>query len=135
MSLIQWQERFSVGISTIDRQHQRLIKMINELQKAMHNGKGNNVLARQIAELKNYVVVHFSTEEKLFEKYDYPLTMSHKLEHQSFVNKVKEFEADYAAGKAAISIKLFSFLSDWLRNHILKNDKKYAEFFASQGIL
>ena len=34
MSLIQWDDSYSVGVAELDAQHQRLIQMINELNDA-----------------------------------------------------------------------------------------------------
>ena len=34
-------------------------------------------------------------------------------------------ERAFAAGKKRVSLELMSFLSDWLREHIMVEDKKY----------
>jgi hemerythrin len=41
MSLIQWNDRLSVHVAEIDGQHQKLVGMINDLNDAMRQGKGN----------------------------------------------------------------------------------------------
>ncbi len=48
MPLIQWNESFSVNVVEIDKQHQKLVGMINDLYDAMHQGKGNDVLGKII---------------------------------------------------------------------------------------
>ncbi|NJM14282.1 MAG: hypothetical protein HC896_01855 [Bacteroidales bacterium] len=40
MSLITWNEKYSVGIKEIDNQHVNLVNIINELHDAMLKGKG-----------------------------------------------------------------------------------------------
>jgi hemerythrin len=40
MALIQWNDGLSVNVVEIDRQHQKLIGMINDLNDAMRQGKG-----------------------------------------------------------------------------------------------
>jgi len=38
-TLIEWNERYSVGISLIDDQHQRLVQMANELYEGCTQGE------------------------------------------------------------------------------------------------
>jgi hemerythrin len=45
------------------------------------------------------------------------------------VAKVLEFTKEFEQGRAAISMDLMRFLTDWLKNHIMKTDKAYAPFF------
>lgn len=41
MPLIQWNESLSVGVVEIDRQHRKLVELINDLNNAMRQGKGH----------------------------------------------------------------------------------------------
>ena len=134
MAFLEWQDSFSVKIPSIDKQHQKLIAMINELMDAMKQGKGNAVLSDIIEKLADYTVVHFNTEETYFEKYGYPETEEHKKEHQDFVNKVLDFKQGFEAGKIGLSIEVMSFLKDWLKGHILGTDQKYSDFLVSKGV-
>ena len=42
--LITWSPAFSVGITEIDRQHKKLVDLVNKLYRALKNGQGNEVL-------------------------------------------------------------------------------------------
>jgi len=134
MALIEWDETFSVKVAGIDKQHQKLVSMTNELHDAMKQGKGKSIMSNIIIELINYTKTHFQTEEKYFEEFGYPEKDSHKKEHSDFVNKVKEFKNDFDNGKLGLSIEIMSFLSNWLRNHIKGTDKKYSKFFNEKGL-
>lgn len=134
MALINWDSSFSLGIQEIDRQHQKLVNMINELNDAMSQGKSKEVLGKIINELVSYTRVHFDTEEKYFEQYGYEEKEPHKTEHEKFVQTIREFANDFKQGKVGLSIKLMSFLSDWLTKHIKGTDKKYSEFLTSKGL-
>jgi hemerythrin len=48
MSIIQWDESFSVNVAEIDKQHQRLLEMINELYDAMRQGRGKVIIGKTI---------------------------------------------------------------------------------------
>jgi len=134
MPLIQWNDRFSVKIDEIDRQHQQLVTIINELYDAMKQGKGKDVLSGIIRNLIHYTKIHFQTEEKYFAKFNYPETAQHKREHDAFVDKVSDFKQDFEDGKLSVTISIMNFLSEWLQKHIKGSDQKYAKFFQENGL-
>jgi len=134
MALIQWNDSLSVNVKEIDRQHQRLVGMINELNDAMRQGKGNEVLKKTVRELIQYAATHFRTEEKYFDQFQYPDAAGHKKEHADFTRKVSDFKDGFEKGTLGLSIQVMGFLSDWLQNHIKGVDKKYGPFFNEKGL-
>jgi len=134
MALIQWDSTFSVNVAEIDKQHQKLIEFINNLNDAMKQGKGKDVLANIINELSNYATSHFAFEEGYFDKFGYPAAASHKLDHSNFVKKVSEFKNGFDSGQVALTVTVMNFLKDWLKNHIQGIDKKYSSFFNDKGL-
>ena len=134
MSLIKWDNNYSVNVSEFDNQHQKLVEMINELNDAMREGKAKDVLGKIIDGLLDYTGVHFSNEEKYFAQFVYPDTFSHKKEHNDFVKKVTEFKQGFDNGRLMLSMEIMNFLTDWLINHIQKSDKKYSSFFNGKGL-
>jgi hemerythrin len=127
MALLEWNDSLKVNVAVIDRQHQRLVQMINDLNDAMRKGKGKDALGKILNEMVRYAMTHF-------DRYQYPETAPHKAEHASFVSKVKQFKADYDKNKVGLTIELMNFLSDWLVNHIKGTDKKYGPFFNEKGL-
>jgi hemerythrin len=134
MPLIQWNPSYSVKVGEIDSQHQKLIVMINELNDAMLKGKGKDILSPIIDGLIAYTQVHFSKEELLFDKYQYPDAAAHKAEHVAFVKKVSDFRDGFRKGQMNLTINIMDFLSDWLVKHICGTDKKYSDFFNKNGV-
>lgn len=132
--MIQWNDDLSVKVAEIDRQHQKLIEMINELNEAMSQGKGRTVVGKIVSGLVSYTETHFRTEERYFDAFGYPEAYTHKKEHGAFVARVAEFRDGIAQGKIALSIEVMSFLSDWLRNHISVVDRKYSPFLREKGL-
>jgi hemerythrin len=135
MALFQWDDSFSVNVAEIDKEHQKLVAMINDLNDAMKQGKGKDILAKIIGELFAYAGSHFATEEEYFDKFRYPAAASHKLEHRNFVKKVSEFKDGFEKGQLALTVEVMNFLKDWLRKHIQGIDKKYGPFFNEKGLL
>ncbi len=134
MALIQWNETLCLNIAEIDAQHHKLVDMINELNDAMRQSKGKELLARILNGLVAYAGTHFKVEEVYFAKLGYPETEKHKAEHAAFVRKVSEFKQGFDAGKLGMSMQVMSFLSDWLQHHIKGSDKKYVAFFHEKGV-
>jgi hemerythrin len=134
MGMIQWSERLSVNVAEIDRQHQKLIGMINDLNAAMLEGKGRDVLRSILDGLVAYAGTHFQTEERYFARFAYPEAGAHQETHAEFVAKVSDFQQGLAADRAGLSVDVLLFLSDWLQQHIQIVDKKYSPFFNAHGL-
>jgi hemerythrin len=134
MASITWNEKLSVHVSEMDKQHQKLIQLINELNEAMAQGKGKETVNRTVSGLLNYTKLHFGEEEKLFDRFSYPEKENQKKMHQKFIEKAMEFKKQSETGHLALSIPVMNFLSDWLKNHIQIEDKKYGPFFNQKGI-
>lgn len=135
MAMIQWHSGLSVNVKEIDGQHQKLVKLISDLDDAMRLGKGKEMLGSIVSELAKYTMVHFSTEEKYFDQFGYPDAPDHKLEHRKFVEEVSKFRNEFDAGRVGLSIKVMDFLSDWLKNHIMGMDRKYGPYFNQKGLV
>ncbi|OEU64175.1 MAG: hemerythrin [Desulfobacterales bacterium S5133MH16] len=134
MDLISWNPSFNVDVEVIDKQHQMLVKMINELHDSMLAGKDKDVLLEMINRLSAYAAFHFAREEHYFDIFGYPETELHKKQHSDFELKVSTFENDFTEGRQSLSIEIMNFLSDWLVGHIKGSDKKYAPFLKERGV-
>jgi hemerythrin len=126
MSLIQWNENLSVHVPELDRQHQRLIDLINKLHAAMVQGKGAELLRPLLDEVLQYTVTHFDAEEKYMQQVKYPDFATHRAEHEQLKRKARELVSSLENGSARLSVPTMNFLRDWLTNHIQRVDRKYA---------
>lgn len=134
MSLIRWNDSFSVNVSKIDQEHKKLVEMVNELTDAMKEGQGKEVLGEILNGLIAYTASHFQTEENYFRQVKYPYADEHKEEHVAFVQKVSEFKQEFDAGRATVSVNVLQFLSKWLQTHIKGADQKYSSYLNEKGI-
>ncbi|MCG8566455.1 MAG: bacteriohemerythrin, partial [Desulfobacterales bacterium] len=132
--LMPWGHRLQLGIPSIDDQHRELVRMVNALHKAMRLKKGATESGRILEKLAEYTVYHFKYEEELFDAHGYKEKTAHKKIHDELVGKVLAFKKDFDSGRAAVSMDLMDFLTDWLRDHIMKTDKAYAPFLQSKGV-
>ena len=123
-----------MGIDSIDRQHQKLIGMINRLVKATDLTVRSEHVSDILTEMTRYASEHFRTEEELMEEYAYPLLTEHKALHQEFRKKTLEICNATMLGVESVPQVMFNYLRDWLRNHILTEDMKYRDFFAEYHV-
>jgi hemerythrin len=132
--MFEWKPEYAVGITSIDGQHQNLFAIARELYGAMGAGRGKSAVGRILDRLIQYTATHFAYEERLMEEFRYPELAKHRHEHQKLTQQVQAFQADYTAGRVAMSIQLLQFLKDWLEHHIQRDDQAYAPFLKSRAV-
>ena len=116
-------------IPLFDAQHKKLAGMINDLLIAIGNKTSASVIEEIVSRMTAYTEYHFNSEEKYFEKYDYPSKEEHIQAHQSFIDELHKFQAEMTRFKFLISLKVYHFLKNWIITHIAGMDKEYTEFF------
>ncbi len=133
MAFMEWKNNYSVHVEELDRQHQRLIQIINSLHDAMKIGAPKPALERILSDLVSYTRFHFQTEEQLMRAHRFPEYKEHLREHESLTATVVRFDEDLRAGRVALSVPLMQFLKSWLSSHILQSDVKYSPFMTGQA--
>jgi len=135
MPLMQWNEKMSVGIDSIDAEHKKLVGMLNDLYDGMRSGHGKEVLGKVLDNLIAYTAAHFKNEEKYFVQTGYPASAAHKKEHDDLTKQVLDVQAKYEAGAAGtLSLEVLSFLKNWLVTHIQGSDKAYGPHLKAKGV-
>ncbi|ADE13047.1 bacteriohemerythrin [Sideroxydans lithotrophicus] len=125
MAYLHWSNDLDTGIEVIDKQHQRIVDYLNELNNA--NDTGDQTATNHVLnELVDYTLTHFAFEEELQEKAQYPFLKAHKRVHEIFTKRVAEFQQRAAAGEN-VAPELLSMLKIWLVNHIKGDDADYVE--------
>jgi hemerythrin len=132
---VEWSSDLSVGIQEIDEQHQVLINLINRLyDEAIVRHAEEAVVIGILAELVDYTIVHFAVEESLFRIFHYPATEVHSKHHEELKQRVLEIQKRVVDGHEKADNELLLFLSNWLKNHIQREDKQYAPFLLKHGV-
>lgn len=127
---IEWNESYSVGIEAIDRQHKRLVEIINNLNELIAKGEKayEANYSSVFEELLKYTEYHFSYEEDEFiDKFQYHSADIHKATHRSFVRGLNDKLAQSNVATLEVGKQLYKNLSTWLLNHIAKADKAWSK--------
>lgn len=128
-----WTDALDIGIEEINRQHQRLIHIANELYRLTQRNADPGALKRVIQSLATYTKTHFSYEEQLLKRNHYPDFDDHKAYHEKLVQDVYRFADRVDRGEDVVN-ELLEFVKNWLTNHIMKSDMAYSKDLRAKGI-
>ncbi len=123
---IQWTEAMSVGHADLDRDHQRLIGILNHLGINIELGN-RSIVEFILDDLADYAQVHFQREERHLEELGFPELERHRSIHQSITHRIEDAKWKYFQGLSpSLEGELLTFLTAWLNHHILVEDMKYS---------
>lgn len=134
MEKIKWDESFSVGVSEMDRQHRRIIDLINSLIEKQAIEVDSEIISDTLTRMLEYANEHFRREEQYMLESAYPDYSRQRGEHNEFRKKTAFFSIDIIRGKATIPKEILTYLKDWWTNHILESDMRYKDFFSERGV-
>jgi hemerythrin len=134
MDRIEWDDALSVGVPKLDSQHKQLVCIFNKMTEERDPSVRSEVVSDILGELTRYAAVHFDSEEVLMRRYGFPGYEEHKQEHMSFTKKVAHLCVDASAHNPDLPESILSFLKNWLVDHLLYCDMKYAAFFGELDV-
>lgn len=133
MALLEWNDRYSVGVKTLDDQHSVLFGILNDLYDAMKKGQAQTVTGPLLHKLAEYTSHHFASEEALMVSARFAGLTAHRAKHRELIKQVEAYIARFERGDVMLSVDLFNFLRDWLTTHISKEDKEYGPWLVAHG--
>jgi hemerythrin len=130
----QWDSSLETGHVKIDNQHKQLIAALNNLIDAAKSGKGDAEIFKTLDFLTGYTIMHFSDEEKLQIKYDYPDYLVHKRIHEDFKKTVGDLTKKLRdeGPREELVNTVTDAVGAWLLNHIKGDDFRMAAFVKSK---
>jgi hemerythrin len=134
MPLLEWSAKYSVNVRELDRQHQQLFGMLNELYDAMQAGNGHDRVGSILERLLDYTQYHFTSEEALLREHGYAEDAAHRAEHAALSHHTRALQRRFAGGEIGVASETLRFLADWLKSHIVASDMRYAGFLNTKGV-
>ena len=123
MRVVQWDETLSVGNAEIDKDHQALFELLDQLRTAVREGQTEKVRLNILSELVRRTQAHFALEESVMARIAYAEAQAHRAEHGKLMAQVRELQDRVAQGDLSLSLSVFQFLYGWLARHIEVKDK------------
>jgi diguanylate cyclase (GGDEF)-like protein/hemerythrin-like metal-binding protein len=130
-SWMTFHSSYESGIAEIDSQHRTLVELINSLNNAIKENESSDLVARKLDELIAYTEFHFSKEEALMRKFEYPEYPAHKRIHADLMSEVERCKTQLETpGRELV---LLQTLKEWLVSHIEFSDKVMADYLKRCG--
>lgn len=134
MDVFQWDNRFETGLTEVDTQHQHLVAITNNFGTLIEkNGVRFEDLVEIFNELASYTQYHFTDEEMLMAEVgvDDRHVEYHVTQHHRFLQDVLDLHQEMATGGQEATEHVFTFLKDWLIQHILGIDMNLSRQIAA----
>jgi len=134
MPITTWSDEYSVNVREIDVQHQKMLELVNDLHSAVEACIDKNGLKSLLVELLEFTRLHFSTEEQLMEKHDYPELAEHHKEHRMLLQHLSDLVDAVSRGKSPTFCSDYDVSTDWALIHIIEFDNSLGAFLNSKGV-
>lgn len=126
----EWRDEFNIGVDIIDKEHQRLFKIINKLFMFKDEGKDDQWTCQEgIKFFKGHTMKHFAEEEAYMQSIGYAGLEQHRLIHNGFKqNTLPALEQELErTNYAPDSVDHFlGVCAGWLIGHTMTEDQAIA---------
>ena len=124
MLRLNWYKRYSINNEELDNHHKKLFSIFNGLYDACMKKNDDITLKLLIDELVYYSDYHFKAEEQYMRDCGYKEIDKHMAEHKYFTEWVIDLKRNYIVADFNICLDVIKFLGDWLKDHVIEEDKK-----------
>jgi diguanylate cyclase (GGDEF)-like protein/hemerythrin-like metal-binding protein len=130
---LTWHKAYESGLETIDREHQSLFSIANDLMNAMLAERPLTEALGLVDLLMQEVARHFLHEEAILAAINFPETPKHVELHRSLMSRAEQLAREFEAGDVAIG-DFFQFMAqDVIAKHLLNADREFFPYLANKG--
>jgi hemerythrin len=124
--LSAWNPSLATKVVLVDNEHQEIFRQAAMLNQAMIDGKGRQELKKLVDFIDDYIVTHFSHEEKVMDQYQCSVAEVNKQAHSRFIAKFKELKAkfDGQGANTSLVLDISTMINNWLIEHIKQIDSQ-----------
>ena len=126
MTQFPWTDDLCTGSSLMDGDHRKLVDLVNAFFQSMQSGQSNGHVSKAMKALIAYTGEHFVREEAEMDRIQYVAVLAHQAEHTKLLEQLVKLKAMLDAGGRMNVPAVADFLSQWLHDHILTADMKFA---------
>jgi hemerythrin len=124
MALLQWKDKFSVGIEAVDHEHRELIELINRLHDEMSSHTGKAAIEAFFGDLFKAISAHFALEERFMHERKYDELVQHKCDHERLLDEIRDIMDDFAEHDEVATDELAMRLESWFGRHFETHDAR-----------
>ncbi|NOX09378.1 MAG: hypothetical protein GXP22_07830 [Gammaproteobacteria bacterium] len=137
-AFLEWRDEWSLGIELIDKQHRQLVVIFNKIavlsivkDDQIDSAQRLTQLYEQLDIFYEKIKEHFSDEEDLMLKVNYPGHAEHARNHLMLRVELKQQIKHIEEEKGNVDMETLASLKIWFISHIISDDKEFADFFLS----
>lgn len=129
-----WCDDYASGTTGIDRHHVELLEQMGKLAHAIGSGQNTDSISMMLA---NQLKTHFSAEENLMRRYEYPFAGQHQRQHHALLVSFEKLCGEISTHERStirLLLDVQVFLIDWYINHITKSDRHLGHYLQRAGV-
>lgn len=126
MALFSWTSALATGNAFMDAEHHVLVERVDAVLEAISHARSKDTILGALADLSVYTREHFAQEEKQMQHIQYAGTREHIAEHRHLLHQVEALKARLDADEAVDVMEHYSFLTRWVKDHIMLVDTRLA---------
>lgn len=127
MRPLSFTDDLKFGVAVIDRQHRRMVKIVNELLVAALDRTLGTAEDRLLDELVRLAKMNFRAEEEWMRRCNYERCDVHAESHAHLLNELVELRDGLFTRHEHLNRKVVLFVRRWLENHLVHSDRELAE--------
>lgn len=125
MTIIEWEEEYSVGIPAVDHEHKELIKLINETyEKMLRRQDADEGVEEFLGEIYAKISAHFALEEHVMQEKHYDHFEDHKADHERLLDDIRDIMDEYESRRHFSREELAERLRTWFSDHFKTRDAR-----------
>ena len=131
MTLLEWRDEYSTGISGVDYEHQELIALINSIYEMLDNSSDKTSIINCLGDIYGQVSSHFALEERWMEQHNYDDYKSHREDHERLLDDIGDITDDVETSNKLNTEQLREKLNNWFLIHFKTHDARLHKFETS----
>ena len=117
MAQIEWKDEYSIGIASVDREHESLITQINKLYEQLELPLDTETIESMLADIQVDISTHFALEELLMQEAGFAEFEDHKQDHERLLDQIDDMIFHFTEDPESGRELLINRLSDWFSHH------------------
>ena len=128
--MIRFTDDLATHFPMIDQQHKELFDRINSVVSMGAASVNKEETEKTIRLLGDYIIKHFSDEEALQRKYNYPKIEHHRAQHRIYIAEFNRLKAEYAQNgpSANFTLTMNNSIIQWIVRHIKTEDQDLGNY-------
>lgn len=131
--LLNWNERYSVGIDAVDYEHQELVALINRLYAALSESDAKLKVSAFLGDLFKAISSHFALEEKFMREHRYSDLPNHKNDHERLLDDIRDIMEEFERTGVNDPAGLSNRLDVWFSRHFQTHDARFHKALGSHA--